>query len=207
MFGRKQEPTPSATTDHVGADHSGPTEGKGHATPTRAQARDARKAMLKGTTTTKGGKAGAGSKSERREAQRADRERARIGMMNGDEKYMSARDRGPGKAMARDYVDGRFTIAEYFIFVAVAVLLLGFVKNPVVSQFVYYGFFVITAFIAIDSIILVIGIKRRAAATFTNPADRKGLAAYSVIRSLQLRRLRLPPPRVNRRGIPIAPKR
>lgn len=206
MFGRKQDQPAESTTTSAAShhDHADPHAGKGHATPTRAQAREARKAMLKGTSAAKGTK---GDKAERREAQRADRERARIGMMNGEQKYMSARDRGPGKALARDYVDGRFTIAEYFIFVAVAVLLLGFVKNPVVSQFVYYGFFVITAFIAIDSIVLVIGIKRRAAAQLTNPADRKGLAAYSVIRSLQLRRLRLPPPRVNRRGLPIAPRR
>lgn len=200
MFGRKQSPSPASQAASAN-DHGDAHGGKGHATPTRAQAREARRAMLKGTTSA------TASKSEKRDAQRADRERARAGMMNGEEKYMSARDRGPGKALARDYVDGRFTIAEYFIFVAIAVLLLGFVKNPVISQFVYYGFFVITAFIAIDSIVLVIGIKRRASAQLSNPADRKGLAAYSVIRSLQLRRLRLPPPRVNRRGLPIAPRR
>ncbi|MCX6433765.1 MAG: DUF3043 domain-containing protein, partial [Actinobacteria bacterium] len=46
----------------------------------------------------------------------------------------------------------------------------------------------------------------RAKAVFPDAADRKGITLYAVLRTLQLRRLRLPPPRVRRGGAPVTPK-
>jgi hypothetical protein len=127
-------------------------------------------------------------------------------MAAGEEKYLPARDRGPAKAFTRDFVDARFTLAEYFIFIAIAVLLLGFIKNQVLSTLISTGFFAITALIAIDSIILVIQLNKRAKEAFPNEAERKGITLYALLRTLQLRRLRLPPPRVRRGGKPVPPK-
>jgi hypothetical protein len=127
-------------------------------------------------------------------------------MAAGEEKYLPARDRGPAKAFTRDFVDARFTLAEYFIFIAVAVLLLGFIQNQALSTLISTGFFAITALIAIDSIILVIQLNKRAKEAFPNEIDRKGITLYALLRTLQLRRLRLPPPRVRRGGKPVPPK-
>jgi len=103
----------------------------------------------------------------------------------------------------RDFVDSRFTIAEFFIFVAIAVLVLGFVQNPAMQSFVSLAFFAFTALIVIDTVILLVTLNRRAAKQFPDKADRKGITLYAILRALQLRRLRIPPPKVKRGGAPI----
>ncbi|MGA1146080.1 MAG: DUF3043 domain-containing protein [Candidatus Nanopelagicales bacterium] len=177
-----------------------PRAPKGRATPSRKEAEAARKqglrASARGRVTKEGKKAS-------REAEREARARQRAGMMMGDERYMPARDRGAKRRFVRDFVDARITVAEYFIFIAIAVLLLGFVQNPALQSFVSIAFFAVTALIIIDTTILLIQLNIRAKKEFPDKADRRGLMLYAVMRALQLRRLRLPPPMVTRGGKPI----
>ena len=63
--------------------------------------------------------------------------------------------------------------------------------------------FAFTAVIAIDTVILLVTLNRRAAQRFPDVKDRKGITLYAILRALQLRRLRVPPPRVRRGGAPI----
>jgi hypothetical protein len=196
MFGRKQRPDEDDTSPPTADDHD-PKAPKGRPTPSRREAEAARKQQLKIPKDPKA------AKKAVREREREDRARSRAGMMAGDERYLPARDKGPGRAFARDFVDSRFTVAEFFIFVAIAVLVLGFVRNPAIQSFVSIAFFAFTAVIAIDTIVLLVLLNRRAKVAVPNPVDRKGLTLYAVLRTLQLRRLRLPPPRVRRGGAPI----
>ena len=46
----------------------------------------------------------------------------------------------------------------------------------------------------------------RAKKVFPTKSDRKGITLYAALRTLQLRRLRLPPPKVRRGGAPVPPK-
>ena len=177
------EPTPNTEPQ---PDPNDPRAPKGRATPSRKEAEAARKQGLRASSrgrTTKEGK-------------KASRE-------VGDERYMPARDRGANRRFARNFVDARFTIAEYFIFIAIAVLLLGFVQNPAIQSFVSLAFFAVTALIVIDTAILLIQMNIRAKKEFPDKSDRRGLMLYAVMRTLQLRRLRLPPPMVTRGGKPI----
>jgi hypothetical protein len=179
---------------------------KGRATPSRKEAESARKQGLKASARGRGGSAGKGGKEGKKAAREADREsraRQRAGMMMGDERYMPARDRGAGKRFVRDFVDARITVAEYFIFIAIAVLLLGFIQNPAMQSFVSLAFFAVTALIIIDTIILLVQLNLRAKKQFPEKADRRGMMLYAIMRALQLRRLRLPPPMVTRGGQPI----
>lgn len=137
-----------------------------------------------------------------RERDRQSRERQRQGMLAGDERYLPARDRGPARAFTRDFVDSRFTIAEYFIFIAIGVLVMGFIPNRQIVAWVNVAFYALTALIVVDTIMLLIQLNLRARKAFSNPADRKGITFYAAIRALQIRRLRLPPPRVRRGGAP-----
>lgn len=194
MFGRR-------STDAAAATPAAPdtNAGKGRPTPSRKEAEQARKQQLK---------APKGNSKEARRARRerdlADRERARAAMLAGDERYMPARDRGPARRMARDIVDGRFTIAEFFIVIAILVLVMGFIPNPTVQWWVSIGFFAITAAIVVDTAVLLVTVSMRAKREFPEKRDRKGLLLYAAMRALQLRRLRLPPPRVRRGGAPVA---
>lgn len=179
---------------------------KGRATPSRKEAEAARKQGLKASSRGRGGAAGKGGKEGKkaaREAERESRARQRSGMMMGDERYMPARDRGAGKRFVRDFVDARITVAEYFIFIAIAVLLLGFIQNPAMQSFVSLAFFAVTALIVIDTTILLVQLNLRAKKQFPEKSDRRGLMLYAIMRALQLRRLRLPPPMVTRGGQPI----
>jgi hypothetical protein len=71
--------------------------GKGRATPTRAEREAAKRRPLVANT------------KEARAAAKADlqarRERARIGMENGEDKYLPTGVRGPQRRWVRDYVD------------------------------------------------------------------------------------------------------
>jgi hypothetical protein len=177
-----------------------PRAPKGRATPSRKEAEAARKQGLRASARGRGTKTG---KKAAREADRESRARQRAGMMMGDERYMPARDRGANRRFVRDFVDARITVAEYFIFIAIAVLLLGFIQNPALQSFVSLAFFAVTALIIIDTTILLIQLNLRAKKEFPDKSDRRGLLLYAVMRALQLRRLRLPPPMVTRGGKPI----
>jgi hypothetical protein len=199
MFGRKQTPSEAEPPAPV-VDDQDPRSAKGRPTPSRKEAEAARKQQLRIPKDPKAAKKAA------RERDRDERARARAGMMAGDERYLPARDRGPARAFTRDFVDSRFTVAEFFIFVAVAVLVLGFVRNAAIQSFVSIAFFAFTAVIVIDTAILVFMLNRKAKERFPDKKDRKGLTMYALLRTLQLRRLRLPPPRVRRGGAPLTPK-
>lgn len=195
------EGAPNGTTP--GGDSHAPNAGapKGRATPSRKDAEAARKQGLRASA--RGSKGSKGGKKASREAEREARARQRAGMMQGDERYMPARDRGANRRFVRDFVDARITVAEYFIFIAIAVLLLGFIQNPALQSFVSLAFFAVTALIVIDTTILLVQLNLRAKKEFPNKSDRRGLMLYAIMRALQLRRLRLPPPMVTRGGKPI----
>lgn len=200
-FKKKDSASGASSTDRAAAPAgsttgTGPGGTKGHATPSRREAEDARKNQLKIPKDPKAAKKAA------RQRDQEERSRARQGMKNGEERYLSARDRGPARAFVRDFVDGRITLAEFFIFIAIAVLALGFIKNQFIQSWVSIGFFAVTALIVVDTVVLLVQLSLRSKKEFPDATDRKGLLLYATLRTLQLRRLRLPPPRVRRGGAP-----
>ena len=199
MFGRKQD-QPAEEPSSPTAEELDPRSPKGRPTPTRKEAEAARKSQLKIPKDPKEAKKAA------RERDREERTRSRAAMMAGDERYLPARDKGPARGFTRDFVDSRFTIAEFFIFIAIAVLALGFIRNQAMQTIVSMAFFGFTALIVVDTAVLLFQLNRRARAAFPDAKDRKGITLYAALRTLQLRRLRLPPPRVRRGGAPMPPK-
>ncbi len=197
MFGRSNKPSaPEPSESSAATSDGGQESGKGRPTPSRREAEAARKQQIKIPKDPKA------AKKATRERDREARATQRRGMMAGDERYMPIRDQGPAKSFTRDFIDARFTLAEVFIFVAVGVLLLGFIKQQTVQTWVSIAFFAFTAMIAVDMIVLLVQLSTRAKKKFPDPKDRKGILLYGALRTLQLRRLRLPPPRVKRGGAP-----
>ena len=190
MFGipKKSVDTPAVADPESNSVQSG----KGRPTPSRKEAEAARKTTIRAQSNTKAGKKAS------REAGRIARARERQGMLAGDPRYLPARDQGPVRAFVRDFVDGRYTVAEYFIFMAVVVLLLGFINNPSIQQLVSVGFFLMATLIVVDTSILIIQLTRRAKKAFPEKSDRRGIILYALMRTLQYRRLRMPKPRVQR---------
>lgn len=195
MFGRKQAPV--ETAPEVSVD---PSTGKGRPTPSRKDAEAARKQSLRLPKDPKAAKKAA------RERDREARAQQRAALMAGDERALPARDQGPVKRYVRDFVDSRFTIAEYFIFVALVVLVAGFIPNPVVQLGVSITWMALIALVAFDEIFLLVRLNSALRKRFPDKAERKGALWYAALRTLQLRRFRLPPPRVRRGETPEEPR-
>ncbi len=191
-----QAPAPPPQTDSDGA-----PVGKGRPTPTRKEAEEARKRALKGPADPK-----ARRKIEREQA-RDQRNEARAALMAGDERALPARDAGPVRKFVRDYVDSRWTLGEFFIPLAVVVLLVGLLRNPTVQTIVSYVWFLMLLLLVVDMTILLLRLRKQLAAAFPDPAERKGTMFYAGMRALQIRRLRLPPPKVKAGGKPVQPKK
>ncbi len=193
-------PKSSAPPEAETPDAEQSSSGKGRPTPTRKESELARKQALR-------------TPSNPRAARRAAREQARkaksdsrAALMAGDERGLPARDQGPVRRYVRDFVDSRFTIAEYFIFIALLVLAVGFIPNQTVSSVVSLAWFALIAIIILDSFVIGFKLSRQLKVAFPDKVERKGALFYAIMRTLQLRRLRLPPPRVKRGQIPEPPR-
>ncbi|MEZ0108037.1 Flp pilus assembly protein TadB [Catenulispora sp. EB89] len=149
---------------------------KGRPTPTRREAELARKQRLSGIS------------SDPKKAKRQNRQRD----------FDAATERqhgGPVKAFARDYVDSRFRIAEFFIIFAVLLFVVASVPSVALLSVVLW--LVMLVAIVFDSVLLVRGVKKEARKRFPD-ADLGRLGWYSLMRSMQFRKWRLPKPRLKR---------
>ena len=165
--------------------------GKGRATPSRKEAEAARRDRAK-------------PPMDKKTAARADRDSARVdrlkqreAMFKGDEAALGPRDKGPVRRFARAYVDSRYTLGEYMLPFVVVFLVLSFVPSVAVRGYAILTFYAFMVLLAITTIILARRVAKEAAVRYPNE-DTKGLALYAAMRSMQLRRMRLPRPQVAR---------
>jgi hypothetical protein len=177
--------------DRIAAEElaANPVAPKGHATPTRKEREAARKRPLVGGKTPE-------ARAMSKEQLRVQRDRARIGLANGEEKYLPAKDRGAQKRHVRDIVDSRWGFAELTIPILFLLVVVGYFDNGL-AAYVNYGLWALVLLIAIDLIVLHFRIKRLAAEKFgEDRVERRGL--YHATRAIQLRVMRLPKPQVKR---------
>ena len=80
-------------------------QGKGRPTPTRKEREAANIKPLVGNKSKE-------ARAQARIQQRDSRLKARAAMMAGDEKYLLGRDQGPQRKIAREIIDGRYTLIE-----------------------------------------------------------------------------------------------
>ncbi|MGV8851287.1 MAG: DUF3043 domain-containing protein [Rhodoglobus sp.] len=181
-------PTPDSSADQASV------TGKGRPTPTRKEREAANLRPLVSDD----------RKEARRQARtqmQGERERARIGMANGEEKYLPLRDRGPQKRFVRDYVDARFSVGELLVPAMFVVIILTLLPQPEVKVF---GLFALWAFFlvaAMDAILLGLRLRRKISEKFGESRAEK-VRWYAAMRSLQLRIMRLPKPQVKRGQFP-----
>ncbi len=134
-----------------------------------------------------------GSKEVRRGAAAERRER----MLAGDEKYLLPRDRGPVKAYVRDLVDSRRHLAGAFMPLALLVIVVILVPAPIVQQYVSLVSMAMLFAIIVEGVLLGRLVKRRVKERFPDASESgPSLGFYAMTRATQLRRLRVPKPRV-----------
>ncbi|MER8182650.1 DUF3043 domain-containing protein [Kitasatospora sp. NPDC094015] len=194
MFRRRSDDASSATAlaeqdeKTLSRDPQAP---KGRPTPKRSEAEAHRRTRV---TVPKDRKE---ANRQARDRMRTEREKQRTALLEGDERYLPARDKGPVKRFARDYIDSRWSAAEFFLPYAVVVLVLSVMQVQslqVLSTLLFMAFFVV---VILDFLRLGLGLRKALRERFPNDNSR-GVVAYAMMRTLQMRRLRLPKPQVKR---------
>jgi hypothetical protein len=185
----EDEQAPRASTALLDEQQRDPQAPKGRPTPKRSEAQSARR---KSATTPTDRKSAA---KQAREARRVDLAKQREALAGGDERYLPARDKGPVRRFVRDYVDSRYRVAEFFLPLAVVILILSIVGS--LQNLSLLLWLVVIVGIVVDSIVTVVLLRRQLRTRFPDK-NTKGTTAYALMRSLQMRRLRLPKPQVGR---------
>lgn len=195
LFSKKEAPAasdasaPGRRTGSTAApepDASDPSQGRPRGktgpTPTRREAEAARKARLNPTL----------SKKERRRRQADQERRERMAQME-------RRDSDPGRTLMRDHVDSRFRLGEIvmpLLLVTLAASLLAG-ANPQLASLVMLVFYAIIVAVIIELFLMWRGFTRLLEERHPG-YPRKGLFLYGMNRTLQIRRWRMPKPRVER---------
>lgn len=169
-------------------DADGTPQGKGGPTRSRKEAEAARKQQMKRPLTRRE----QAERDRRRRANARDKQREAL-MGTGSTADLPARDRGPSRALARDVVDRRRTVAEFMLPILVVILVLSFF--PAAASAVFSLWTVTILATVVDEIWLVVTLKRELKRRFSK-AERRGAVLYAVLRSTQIRRMRLPKPTI-----------
>jgi hypothetical protein len=169
---------------------NGVPAGKGRATPTRAEREAARKRPLVPDTKE--------AKARARAELAAQREKARVGMANGDARYLPPRDQGPQRKFVRDWVDAGWHLGEAVMPAMVLVILATFLPFPAIQYYAFVGLWIFIFFVIGDMVITSITVKRAVKRKFGADKIEKGLGWYAAMRTVQMRFLRLPKPQVKR---------
>lgn len=135
-----------------------------------------------------------------RERQRADRGRQREGLRAGDERHLPPRDQGPVRKYARDVVDSRRSVAEFFLPLALVILALTTFGTAQMRLFGGTLWLMLVVLIVVDSVVLASRLRRGLRRSLPDQPHR-GATPYALMRSMQIRRFRLPPPRLKSRGL------
>jgi uncharacterized membrane protein len=190
----KEEKAPSADSATVtdSKQTRDPQAKKGRPTPKRSEAQSQRRSVATTPTTRK--EASKRQRDERRTAL----DRQRQALASGDERYLPRRDKGPVRKFARDFVDSRLNVAEFFLPFAVVILILSVVRVTALQNIALLLWLIVIVLILLDSVVNAVRLSKQLSARFPDKQARKGAIPYALMRSLQVRRLRLPKPQVKR---------
>jgi Protein of unknown function (DUF3043) len=160
---------------------AGPAK-KDRPTPSRKEAEAARRQRVTRTMT---------KKEARLEASRQARgQRLRA---------ISARDSVPEKTLLRDYIDARFSLGEFLLPSLVLIMASSFLgaRLPIITGISVIVMYVYILAVLADCYLMWRGFKKVLAKRLPT-APTRGLAMYGMNRCIQIRRFRMPPPRIKR---------
>jgi len=187
-------PADNKTSDNKTSDNKtgrSPAEAaKGRPTPKRSVAEAKRRQPITGS------RAPAAPRTpEDKVKARANRATKYDAMKRGEAWALNPRDRGPTRALARDFVDSKRRISEYYMYVLVVLLAAVFLRNGKAEEIISPLVLVLVVVILIDAFLIRRSLTRLIAERLPGETAR-GLTLYAVMRALQIRRFRVPAPRV-----------
>lgn len=171
--------------------------GKGRATPSRKEREAANVRPLVGAKSPE-------AKKLQKAQVRQDRLKAREGMANGDEKYLSVRDRGPQRKFVRNYVDSKFSLGEMVMPTLLLVILISAIDSYIVQLATLLAMWTLFIGVGINGWILGRGAAKALEEKYGASKVESGIKWYAAMRSIQMRPMRLPKPQV-KRGTKVQP--
>ena len=191
---RSETPAEVDPAQPVAADAAGPARpgGKGRPTPRRREAQKRRTGPV------------APPPKTRREAVRRAREQgsdrradAREGLRAGDERYLSARDRGPERRMVRDVVDSRRNAGVLFLLSAVVYFAGLLIPSVQIKAAITALWLTVLILLVVDSAVIGLRIRKLMRERYPDSSEPLGkLIFYGATRATMIRRWRMPKPAV-----------
>lgn len=185
-----EPPAPSGSARDDGRPTTGAAAGKGRPTISRKDAQQQRQTRVRASLDPKA------AARQHRNRMKEQRSRARQALLSGDERHLPPRDKGPVRRFVRDLVDSRRSPGEYFLYTAAAMLGISLIDEPEIKAGSVVVLLALTAAAIVDSIVLARRLRRELAQRFADE-DTSGAVGYGVLRSMQVRRLRLPSPQTS----------
>jgi Protein of unknown function (DUF3043) len=171
------------------ANRPGVTQSKGRPTPKRSEAERQRRQPFNAPADRKA------AAQQSRGRDRAARARRTEAMRRGENWALPRKDQGPVRALARDYVDSRRSVSEYYMFAVLVLVVLLFIPKLRQSAVIDYAVLALLLVIVTESVLVGGRVMRLAHQRFPGESTR-GVRMYAAIRGTQIRRLRMPAPRV-----------
>jgi hypothetical protein len=183
------EEPPQPSEDDT-ADKVAKSTGKGRPTPKRREAEKRNRQPITAPRTRKE------AYRQARERQADDRKKSREGVARGDQRHLLKRDKGPVRQLARDFVDSRRTFGEFFMYLMILVVVLSLAAPLAIRVYLQtFGLPVMLVVIIGESVWIASRIKKMAGERFPDESTQ-GVGFYAATRSMQIRRLRMPQPRL-----------
>jgi hypothetical protein len=101
------------------------------------------------------------------------------------------------RALARDVVDARRGVGEYYMFMVILLIVLLVIPGQSTKLIADAVVVVLLLVVIVEAWLVGNRVKRLAAQRFPNESAR-GVVWYAATRGIQLRRMRIPKPRVDR---------
>lgn len=161
-------------------------QAKGRPTPKRRDAEAARRTKAVPPKDRKEAKA------RMREEKAKERAELMTALRAGDERRYPVRDRGPARRIARNWVDGRRNVGDFFwpaVIAAIVLIVLPIPSVQSLSSFLLVGFYLV---LMADTAWSLVGLTKVLKEKVPDPLLRKGTLPYAFGRSLQSRKRRLP---------------
>jgi Protein of unknown function (DUF3043) len=195
VFRRRNAATEDAPAESAAADPAAEaaargavTAGKGRPTPKRSESTRTRRYQLAPEDRKQAAK-------QARGRDRAERARKTEAMRRGEEWALQPKDRGPVRALARDYVDSKRRFSEFYMYGLVVLLFLLFLHSTVIQTILPAVLIVMVLVMAGEGFWIGSRVAKLAGERYPGQSTR-GIKMYSGMRALQIRQLRFPKPRV-----------
>jgi hypothetical protein len=199
VFRRRPSDTPDVVDsdqpelDEISADQpvrSSYTPPKAGPTPKRSEAQTNRRGPYQAPSDRKA------ALQQSRQRDRGDRNKRAEALQRGEEWALPAKDRGPVRSLARDVVDSRRGLSEYYLIAVIPIFVLLFLPYAGLKLAADVLVLAILAIVTLEGFLIGRRVQQLAQERFPGKSTR-GIRLYSAMRNTQMRRLRMPKPRVS----------